>query len=151
MVVLNAKCRKIYRFIEVIMFIQVSEETAPKSLHWFGVIYIYICVYTHCTERERLMNTWHCFKRHRLSFSSAHSGGWFTWLWRWSPMCQHFSTKFAQREIQCTCADSRAEDTLSLWDCGHCTSMTHCTEWRNGLRGFKGSSVELVIIHYMFF
>lgn len=57
MVVLNAKCRKIYRFIEVIMFIQVSEETAPKSLHWFGVIYIYICVYTHCTERERLMNT----------------------------------------------------------------------------------------------
>ncbi|XP_005472796.1 cadherin-17 isoform X1 [Oreochromis niloticus] len=24
--------------------------------------------------------------------------------------------------------------------------MTHCTEWRNGLRGFKGSSVELAVI-----
>lgn len=29
--------------------------------------------------------------------------------------------------------------------------MTHCTERRKGLRGFKDSSVELVIIHYMGF
>lgn len=29
--------------------------------------------------------------------------------------------------------------------------MTHCTEQRKGLRGFKDSSVELVIIHYMGF
>lgn len=36
------------------MFIQASEETALKSLHWFGVIYIYTYVYTHFTERERL-------------------------------------------------------------------------------------------------
>lgn len=123
---------------------------SPKviALVWCH-IHIYICVHPLYRKRKtRTQTPDAALKGIDFHFLLCIRVGGSPGRCRWSPMCKHFSTKYAQREIQCTCADSRTEDTLSLWHCGHCTSMTHCTERRKGLRGFKDSSVELVIIHY---